>query len=192
MGQIFCCDTHHDSQLCAVFRDSSGSHTTEGASEAALHTAVTTLLQRLLNCNTVTCKCCSRNQTPPPICMYIWGWCLLLLIEQRKLATSGLQHKPEPCCNQVCWVLKVQAHFTPLKCTRKDCHAPLGIQGILQDRVLGCVQVSITTGNCLGISQTESYNTPEGVAALMLLPILLGDPLCRSGQDSAKHGTKLV
>lgn len=117
---------------------------------------------------------------------------MLLLVEQRELATSGLQHKPELCCNQVCWVLKVQAHFTPLKCMRKDSRAPLGIQGTLQDRVPVCVQVSITTGNCLGISQTESYNPPEGVAALMLLPLLLGDPLCRSGQDSAKHGTKLV
>lgn len=133
-----------------MFRDSSGSHTTEAASEAALHTAVTTLLQRLLKCNTVTCKCWSRNQTPPPVCMYIWGWCFLLLIEQRKLATSGLQHKPEPCCKQVCWVLKVQAHFTPLKCIRKDSRAPLGIQGTLQDRVPGCVQVSVTMGTVWG------------------------------------------
>lgn len=62
----------------------------------------------------------SRNQTPPPVCMYIWGWCLLLLINWRKLATSGLQHKPS--CNQVCWVLRVRAHFTPLKCMRKDSH----------------------------------------------------------------------
>lgn len=46
--------------------------------------------------------------------MYIWGWWLLLLIEQRKLATSGLQHESEPCYNQVCWVLRVQARFTPL------------------------------------------------------------------------------
>ena len=69
---------------------------------------------------------------------------MLLLIEQRKLATPGLQHKPEPCCNQVYWVLIVQAHFKPLKCMRKDSHAPLGVQGTLQDSVPGCVPVSVT------------------------------------------------
>lgn len=37
-----------------------------------------------------------------------------------------------------------------------------------------------------------SYNPSEGAAALALPPLPLGDPLPRSGEDSAKRGTKLV
>lgn len=99
VGRIFCCVTRCESQPLAVFRGSSGSRTTQGASEAELHRAVTTLPYR--DFWNVVRKRRSGNQTPPPACTYSWGRWLLLLIEPFPMST--VQNMQQSWCEPSSW-----------------------------------------------------------------------------------------
>lgn len=68
VGQIISSVRHHESHLCAVFRGSSSSHTTEGASKAEQNESSHDYsLQRLLKCNTQVLV--EKPNTSP--CLYV-------------------------------------------------------------------------------------------------------------------------